>query len=345
MLDHQRTAAILHNFIENPVDRPRFDAFFTLCFHLARGCLARLGRRGFRLPLEEYAGSSGLNDCTIDCLSTLFVSLPGQPFYLVVDYLRGHVSGQTPPAEAAAQLQGLIAGHIRQELHRLKTAADPQSANIRRRIRHVMGTKDFEGLEHGGQPAWAWRRARNGRRAHMPPIGDSDLHNLLLEAVHQETHMPDRCRHLFARLDADDRFQNFLIAHRFLTAMVRVLSDHDDARPVPLPSPRETFVRSRIQSLASQAVGEVISGELRHLATKRGLTSAEQSAYHSALIDLMADFAESGDHELLPQYLKERLPFTETECYLSRYKYVWETTVACCKERLRELLRAEGLEP
>jgi hypothetical protein len=345
MPDHNRTAAILRDFIENPVDRPRFDAFFTLCFHLARGYLAHLGRRGFRLPLEEYAGGSGLNDCTIDCLATLFVSLPGRPFYLVVDYLRGHISPEAPAADIAARLQALIAGHIRQELHRLKAAVDPQSANIRRRIRQAIRAGDYEEFEHSGQQAWAWRGAKNGRRTEMPPVDDTILYQVVSDAIYHESHMPDRCRWVFAALDADDRCQNFLIGYRFLGGMVRVLGDHGDSGPVPLPSPREVYIRSRIQSLASRAVGEAIADAFQHLATKRGLTSTEQSAYRSALVDLMADFAEDGDHDLLPQYLKERLPSAEAECYLSRHKYAWETTVACCKERLRELLRAERLAP
>ena len=78
---------------------------------------------------------------------------------------------------------------------------------------------------------------------------------------------------------------------------------------------------------------------------KRSLTSAEQSAYRAALADLMMDFAEDGDHDLLPQYLKDRLSSAEAELYLTRHKYAWETIAGSCKEKLRELLRAEGLEP
>ena len=156
MLDCDRIASTLHRFVEEPTDRQRFDAVFALCFHFARTYLAHLGRRGFRLPLEEYAGASGLDDCTVDCLATLFVSAPGRPFYLVVDYLKEHVGPASPPADVTARFQALIAGHIRQELHRLKATIDPQAANIRRRIRHVMSSEDYEEFEHGGRRAWAW---------------------------------------------------------------------------------------------------------------------------------------------------------------------------------------------
>ena len=70
-------AGLVRDFLANPGDRRCFDAFFAACFHYARGYLAGLAHRGYRLPEDHYSDRSLLNDCTIDCLATLFESRPG----------------------------------------------------------------------------------------------------------------------------------------------------------------------------------------------------------------------------------------------------------------------------
>lgn len=345
MHDSDHIAGIVRGFLANPGDRRCFDAFFAACFHYARGYLAGLARRGYRLPEEHYSDHSLLNDCTIDCLATLFESRPGRPLHLIRDYFRSKIDKATSAAEVTARFKALIAGHIRQELHQIKTAADPQAANIRRSVRRAMAGSDYEEFERVGYRYWACRSTARVRREEHPPPDAAALAEWLIEAVRNGSDMPGRCRSVFRRLGVDDRFQNFIAAHRLLAAMVDVLTEHSGSRPAPFSLPSSEWVQEAIRTAANGAVRDTLADDLPGLAAKRGFTKEECQAHATALADIMADLAEDGDHDLLPRYLKAELTPDGAESYVDHHKYVWETLVAACKGRLRERLRAEGLEP
>ncbi|HUU46449.1 MAG TPA: hypothetical protein VM118_12025 [Acidobacteriota bacterium] len=345
MFDRARVARAIREFLEDPSQGSCFDAFYSVCFHLARSYLAGLGRRGYRLPLEQYAADTALNDCTIDCLITLFACEPGRPYFLIREYLLPKIDGQTPDEQVVALLQGLVAGHMRQELLRLKKAFDPQTANLRRLVRRVMQGDEYEESERNGHPVWRWRGGRDGDRADGDPVDTSTLRHWTLKAVQHHTQMPDRCRVVFAQLDADDRFQNFLISYRFEGAIIDVLGDHSDAQPSGGHSPRFEYILRQVRRFAEQAVADTAADILSGLAAKRALTVDEQLIYVEALSELMSDLAESGDHDRLPQYIKDEIGPERAGEYLTRHKYIWDTLVADCKERLCDRLRAAGLAP
>jgi hypothetical protein len=345
MLDNDAQAAIVRNFIEHPTERSAFDRFYEETFHIARGYLRHLSRRGFRLPLDEYSAEGGLTDCTTDCLAPLFASRLGHPCHLIVDYFKGKIEPDTPVDRVAALLHGLIAGHVHQELFRMRASFAPQQANLKRRLRAVMTSEEYRGFRHNGSRCWVWQGATQHMRTDRPVTDDDTLMELVIAAVRTQIHMPDRCREVFARLDTDERFLNAIPEHRLIAAMVQVLTNHGEAASTETASPHADFVRRQIATASNKAIEVTIQNCLMPHATKRGLTAAETESLGSALRDLMEDFCADGDHDPLPQYAKARLSDNGAGWNLKRHKYIWETVVADCKDRLREGLMHEGLNP
>lgn len=190
---------------------------------------------------------------------------------------------------------------------------------------------------------YAQRPVPGGR--HLPPADDAAIQHFINGACRLFPDMPERCRSVFDQLDQDDRFQNLLECRRFISAMLRILTDHDDVRPSAESGPRTEYVRRTVRLLAENAIELALDQVLGKQAQKRGFSEDESSAFRRALVNLMDDFTQDGDHDLLPGYLKEAMTPCDESAYLERYKYVWETLVLRCKELLRDMLREEGLAP
>lgn len=345
MIAASRIATIVNAFIEDPAGRARFNAFFELAFHFGRGFLSQRLRAGFRLPLDQYSAQTGLNDCTLDCLATLFASKPAGPFYLILDYFDAKLTPASTKEDIAGLFGGLIASHMRQELHRMKNTYAPQQANLKRRIREIMRTDEFGQFEAGDMSFSYWKLATQSGRRDCPVIDETNLNDLILKAVQAHPLMPDRCRAIFAALDGDDRYRNAIPSHVLITGMVKTLTGFEDWEPQFQREPDQQYRHDLIASLAEDAVSKTIKKVLVPLAIKRGLAGSERQAFAEALRDLFADYSTDGDHDVLPRYVKERLASTGIEWDLKRHKYIWETVVDGCKERLRELLQDNGLGP
>jgi hypothetical protein len=104
-------------------------------------------------------------------------------------------------------------------------------------------------------------------------------------------------------------------------------------------------VQARARHLAQQAIEETICGRFAALESKKAFNEEVRNSYATALANLTNDLIAHGEHDLLPRYLKEQLGTKEEGRYLDVHKHSWETSVKTCLDRLRELLRAEGLEP
>jgi hypothetical protein len=342
MIDKCEIARTVRAFLVDPASRAAFDDFFELSSRLARSYIALRVRRGtLHVPANEFPQATAIDDCACECLGSLFASKPSRPFHLIIDYFRSRITDQTPPDRIHALLQGMIAGHIDQELMRF----NPQGVAIRRAILRAMGDNTFVEVRFGGRDHWALRSTTGSRREHLPAVDDSTLQHFIHTACRSFPDMPERCRSIFDQLNEDDRFQNLLECRRFISAMLRILTDHDDARPSAESGPRTEYVRRTVRLLAENAIELALDQVLGKQAHKRGFSEDESSAFQRALVNLMNDFTQDGDHDLLPGYFKEAMARCDESAYLQRYKYVWETLVSRCKELLRNMLREEGLAP
>jgi hypothetical protein len=342
MIDRCETARTVRAFLKNPAGRHAFDEFFALSLRLARAYIAMRVRRGsLHVPANEYPLASAVDDCACECLGTLFASKPGRPFCLIIDYFGSRITDETLPDRIHALLQGMIAGHVDQELMRF----NPQGVAIRRAVLRAMNTAVYEEIRLGGRDHWALRSAASSRRETLPAVDDATLQQFINHACRGFADMPERCRAVFDQLNQDDRFANLLECRRFASAVIRVLTDHDDTQQVAEANPRTVYVRKTVRLLAENAVDLALEQVLTQQARKRGFDDRESGAFRRALVSLMDDFTEHGDHDLLPAYLKEAMRPSGEALYLERHKYVWETLVAKCKELLREALRDEGLAP
>lgn len=342
MIDKCEIARTVRAFLEDPASRGSFDDFFELSSKLARSYVALRVRRGsLHVPANEFPHVTAIDDCSCECLGSLFASKPSRPFHLILDYLRNRITDQTPPDRIHALLQGMIAGHIDQELMHF----NPQGVAIRRAILRAMGDNTFVEIRLGGRDHWALCSTAGSRREHLPEIDDSTLQQFIHVACRTVPDMPERCGSVFDQLEADDRFQNLIECRRFISAMLRILTDHDDGRPSEGSGPRTEYVRRTVRLLAENAIELALDQVLGKQTQKRGFSEDESSAFSRALVNLMNDFAQDGDHDLLPGYLKEAMTPCDESAYLQRYKYVWESLVLRCKELLREMLREEGLAP
>lgn len=342
MIDIGEIAQTVRTFIANPADREAFDRFLILALRLARAYIAMRVRRGsLYVPANEFPAASAVDDCACECLGSLFESRPGRPFYLITEYFGPRIDSATPPDRIYALLQGVIAGHLDQELMRF----NPQSVAIRRAILRAMSEPEFEKVRAGGHDHWALRSTANARREHLPQIEDDALQHVINGACRRFSDMPDRCRFTFEALNQDDRFQNLIECRRFIAILIRILTDHDGSAPSQGPDPNTDYIRRTVRILADNAMRSISEDLLPSLVKKRGLNDIECLALRHALTNLMTDFAEDGSHDLLPGYLKEVMPAGSEKVYLQRYKYAWETLVANAKERLRAGLREEGLAP
>lgn len=225
----------------------------------------------------------------------------------------------------------------------MKNVYAPQQANLKRRIRDIMHSDEFGQSEEGNTSYWFWKAATQPSRIDHPDVDQARLHEMILMAVQAHTHMPDRCRAIFAALDADDRFRNAVASHLLISAMVQVLTSFEDWEPQAVREPDQQFLREQISRFASRAVAETVTEILIPLASKRGLAEAECDAFSHALEDVFLDYSTDGDHDVLPRYVKERLGATGIDWDLKRHKYIWETVVNDCKDRLRQSLRDNGL--
>ena len=345
MIAAGRIASLVSDFVADPANRSNFDAFFELTFHFARGFVTHRLRAGFRLPLDEYAAQSGVDDCTLDCLATLFASERARPFHLILDYFTAKLHPDSTPEDIAGLFVGLVMGHMRQELHRMRNTFAPQQANLKRRIREIMRGDEYGQYDVGGVSFCYWKLATQASRRDCPVIDETNLHDVILLAVQAHPHMPDRCRAVFAALDGDDRFRNAIPSHLLTAVMVKVLTGFEEWEPQLQREPDQEYVHELVANLADRAVSQTIKEVLVPLAAKRGLADAECQGFAGALRDIFADFSADGDHDVLPRYVKERFALTGIEWDLQRHKYVLETVVNDCKERLRQALRDNGLEP
>jgi hypothetical protein len=342
MLEKCEIARTVRAFLEDPASRGAFDGFFDLSSRLARSYVALRVRRGtLHVPANEFPLATAIDDCACECLGSLFASKAGRPFHLIIDYFRSRITDQTPPDRIHALLQGMIAGHIDQELMRF----NPQGVAIRRAILRAMGDNTFVEVRLGGRDHWALCSTTGSRREHLLAIDDSTLQQFIHVACRSFPDMPERCRSIFDQLNEDDRFQNLLECKRVISTMLRILTNHDDVRPSGVSDPRSEYVRRTVQLLAANAIDLAVDQVLAKQVHKRGFSENETNAFRQALVNLMDDFTQDGDHDLLPGYLKEAMTPCDESAYLERYKYIWETLVSRCKELLRETLREEGLAP
>jgi|GEM_PF-6051304 len=338
MLDIHEIAQITREFLQRPLDRQCFRGFFDVCFHLTRGYLRILESRGHHLPVDEYSGTTPRDDLTFDCLATLFASEPGRPYYPIRDYLKAKIDSQTPAEEIMVLLQGIIRKHARQELFHLTEERDPQAANIRRAVRRAMDAGEYDTITYNGALAWALRATGNRRRRELPPIDDNALHSFVLEACRLHPNMPERCRAVFQMLDKEEHFANCIEKRRLNATLINVLIDQRDYAPQGPPTPETAYLlTTRLRHVAT-AIEQTIEQTFTALADKRDFSVKERGGYYEALTNLMFDFVCHGDYDPLPHYLKESIPSLDTETYLKKHKYVWETCAADCMARIRKLL-------
>ncbi len=339
MADNERTIA---DFLESPDDYHRFLSFFELTFHMARAYLRRLQARGWKLPLQEYSDETGIDDCTVDLLATLYRSDNGRPYYVIRDHFE---RSNAQHDSLFDQLKSLVAGHIHQELDRVKNALNESAFHIKRQIVYALKSGDYEEVSLGALRCWRWTGGGEPRLDGHPLADKDQVQQWALAAVREQANMPQRVRAVFELLQEDTTCATALPQYALTTAFRAVLCDPGDHPWGIQPLPGGAYVKNELRRLAALAIEQSNDECLAKQGEKKGLSETVFDAYGRSLKNLMRDWIEHGEHDKIPQYLYEQIDGLDSKQFLKLYKYSFETLVEDCKERLREMVRAKGLEP
>jgi hypothetical protein len=342
---------IIRSFLDHPLDRTRFGAFFELIYRDTLGTLTYLKRKGYRFPDPTGSAPNRLNDLAIDILGAFLAgSTVGQPYPIVLDYFR-RAHEQTRSAEQKSDLHplllGLLRGFIRQELSRLLKQDDPQIDNLKRRFKDLLNATEFATISFDGSSSELvfLSQHRAALRPDRPLIPYGELELIARETFAESHTRADWCRAIFDRINAATDFQNLVRKHELLRAVIIVNMEFleiDAWQPSGLPRPRQALLRK----IADQALDETLAWTkesiIAEFLAKKRISSEEADLLYLAAEKYLTDYAFDGQTDAVPAYYREVMPEAYHARYLKDYKYVFETIVSKSVENFVERLKNDS---
>ena len=331
------TDEIIRQFLLAPRRRTGFDPFFRFTAACTISYLRRLGRHGWRLPVDDRTDRDPVADLALDLLGEILQSKPGRPFHRVFEYFRA--AGITP-ADLADQ-SGLtdlylifLRRQIRQQLSRLRKQVDSQIENLKRRIRETLeATKNQRHSET--IPSDSTERS---------DIPDELLHRLAEETYLESTSRSDWCLRLAAHLEQEEQYRSNVPISRLQAVMVRVNAAYADLDGSLLHGQYNSSALA-LQGAAEKARCATIEFVGRDIipafADKGRLTSEDAAGLLSICNLYLADWAACGETDRIPKYFREQMPPDRQERYLKDYKYILDTIIARARERFVALMRKD----
>lgn len=337
-------ARIIRAFVENPSDPRRWRAAWDLTIEVTIRSLRSWESRGRHLPLELFAGDQRHRDLAVEVVYELFTRNKSGEFPLARFLLPQMAE---PDDVFLDHYLGIVRKTARQNAHKLEQDEAPDAWNIRRNIRHALRDSDgeFRDESDGRSLEWSWTHARFSTRRPLPLVDDTSLRAWVTSACREEAHTPGQCRHVFTKLDSDDRFRNTLLYYPLVKTFIAVLLDHQPPVETLPESPLLLRLRGLLRDAAPVAEKAVLTNDLPHLAKLAGLTAEEVHGIETALHTWLDDFLEHIEADSLRTYLSEQLGDVPLKVYQKRYHYLWNTLTGKCRDRIvKDVRNRMGLE-
>ena len=337
---------ILRGFLRSPFERTRFNAFFEIAFRQTVSYLRHLQYHGYRLPVDDRTNADPLVDLAIDVLGEIAAPRDHCLFPELFDFLSGRCDRRYPDSEQekiVSLFTAFLTVQIRQRLSRLKGERDPQTENLKRRIKDILKEPPFETIaNHGGSEIVVQLQEGGSEHDghHLIPI--SELRHLVETAFLKSNSRSTWCHLLFELLKENSSQPPRVRLSELLALMVEVNSRfiENGSRPAnPFPSPKLEMLRKKAESAKSDAVESARSGILQRFVGSGRLTTVEAEYFIDALTRYMEDFSSSGETDPIPTYFRESLPDETHSRYLRDYKYLFETVLNGARERFLAILR------
>lgn len=338
---------ILKLFLEQPSDRKRFDAFFTLCYRLVRGYLAHLMKQGWSLPFDLTSDRDRLGDLTIDVLGPILASAPGRPCYRIVDHFKKKEIEDSSEADSE-QLFGEFTSYlfqmVREELRTIRRDADPQVEHLKRRFSDALSKSEYESFSHRGSSTTYVRLARSAHRDRdeLPLISYEDLLEIVEIAYLRSKTRSAWCRNVFKEIEARDDIRSCVKKHELLKAVIEVNLRYlrDEALlPGHCPCPESEFHRTIAHDIRRQTLTWVRKEVVMRFVSKKRIGEWAADRFVQAADLYLQDLIDSSDVDKLPDYFRETMPDEEHNRYLKLYKHPFETTMRCAEEEFRRRMK------
>jgi hypothetical protein len=336
---------VIRGFLNNPLDRRRFNEFYSFAFRVSVGYLHYLKSQGFVLPEETGSREEQIHDLAIDTLGILLRCDGDRPFYTVFDYVKQRGIDNYESAEPESLYDVIVAllkGNIRQELARIRKQTDPQVENLKRRFKDILRTGPF-GLADAsgpGQTGFAYSmKYRAHLRAGKKRISRDELAQVVREALKFSSSRQSWCETIFDLLNEMPQYQNLISKSDLLAVVVSVNREWMESDLEVSVFTGETPVGASVKASMSELIPVTLdwaeSSLIARFVDSRKITKRESISLMAALEAYLTDLCEQGETDPLPVYFRENMPTDTHAKYLEEYKYVFETLVDKAVRELR----------
>jgi len=338
---------ILIKFLNKPLNRNYFNAFFKLCFQMTTGYLRYLKVKGYHLPSKSETIDNSLSDITMDILGSFLRSEPNKQYVVIFDCfekLEIKDYSQVDPKELFSKFKSLLFGFIRQELSRIKKERDPQLYNLKRRIKDIVKQPEYSIFkDNGNHIEYVCLAVDNTSNINNhQPIPYDELLVLTEEAYFLSKNRNDWCLNVFKILNENGNMQNRLKKHELISAMININLKYveiDGVRPSRLSDANYQLCKNEVEDAKNQSLLWLKSDILQGFIQKEKITEIESQRFILAVDTYLTDLIYSSDVDLLPEYFREVMPKTEHSRYLKSYKYVFETIIDKTEENFRNRIK------
>jgi hypothetical protein len=340
---------IIRRFLESPLDRRRFDAFFQLCYSCTLGFLRYYRSRGYPLPVERANPDLAVSDLALTLLGELFQSENGRPFFPVFEYFERHGMADHDAVSETMLCQHfkiLLGGYLKKRLFQLRKSDQHQSETLKRRIKDILQLPDYVRFDDDstGQISVAMAVHRNNLRSDKQPIQWKTLQETVNRAYTASSSRVNWCHNIFSDLNNNESVQNYLRMNLLLESMVTInegaLQEFCPKPAAPLP-PDLGGIKCTVREAVDEAVAWAKKEVLVEFVASGRVSSDDAKLYLLAVERYLLDLGNCGEADRLPVYFREVMPEGRHSEYLDRHRYPFKTVISRSADYFRSRLAEE----
>ena len=201
-LDSNRLGLILRDFLVEPLNKRRFNAFYSVTYQFTFGYLRFLSYRGYRLTVDDRTGCDPVSDLAIDILGRPLSSEKGNPFHMIFAYF--HAIGiddfaKHDTGDLWNKFSIWLRRQIKQELSRLGTERNPQIGNLKRRFHDILKPPEYHSFAAPDNHAECVALAANcaDLRRELSPLPVNLIREIAERAFLKSLNRSQWCRAIF----------------------------------------------------------------------------------------------------------------------------------------------------
>lgn len=342
----RKCGEVISRFLRKPLDRNRFNDFYSFAFNVSVGYLNYLKNQGFVLPEESGNREDQIHDLAIDALGALLRCDGDRPFHVIFNYVtqRGIDEYEsTEPELLYDAVVALLKGNIRQELTKIRKQTDPQVENLKRRFKDILRTSPFGFGDAGGtgQTGSVYSmKYRDYLRTEKERISRDKLAEVAREAFKSSNSRQSWCEAIFDLLNEMPRYRNMISRSDLLAVVVSVNREWMESDLKIPVSTVETPIVASVKASLNELVLTILDWAESTIAARfvdsGKLCKKDLPGVMAAVAAYLKDLCEQGETDPLPVYFRENMPPDTHAKYLEEYKYVFETVIDKAVKQLRD---------